>query len=160
MGEAQHTAMFEGEERWSRNCGSGIGLTNYKNVYRDNTLCGNWLEQLHGNEILRDTTDEPPASAHYLSVTMKDFDRKPIDPERQRGGSNVESMPYDLLFGHGEERYGETKASNAEASVSNMQYTKPDWDKLKAHEMLWMGEKANDLSMPSIVGSRQELLED
>merc|ERR1712205_264800 len=25
--------MFEGEERWSRNCGSGIGLSNYKNIF-------------------------------------------------------------------------------------------------------------------------------
>ncbi len=50
--------MFEGEERWSRNCGSGIGLTSYKNIYRDNTLCGNWLEQLYGNELLRDTTND------------------------------------------------------------------------------------------------------
>jgi hypothetical protein len=47
--------MFEGEERWSRNCGSGIGLSNYKNVFRDNILCGNWQEDQYG-KILVDTT--------------------------------------------------------------------------------------------------------
>merc|ERR1712100_126655 len=94
---------------------------------------------------------------HYLSQTTKDFVRKPLDPERQRGGSNEESMPYELLFGHGEELYGETRASNAEGSVSEMHFAKPDWDKRKAHEMLWLGEKANDVTMPAIKGSRDDL---
>jgi len=152
--------MFEGEERWSRNCGSGIGLSNYKNVYRDNILCGNWQEELYGNRILRDATADPQPPDQYLSVTTSDFDRKPIDPERQRGGCNVEGMSYEQLFGHGEELYGETKASNAEASVSEVHFNKPDWEKRKAHEMLWMGDKANDLTMPAITGSRRGLLDE
>jgi len=49
--------MFEGEERWSRNCGSGIGLSNYKNVFRDNILCGNWQEDQYG-DILPDRTHQ------------------------------------------------------------------------------------------------------
>ena len=48
--------MFEGEERWSRNCGSGIGLSNYKNIYRDDILVGNWQEDLYGNRINPDNT--------------------------------------------------------------------------------------------------------
>ena len=117
--------MFEGEERWSRNCGSGIGLSNYKNVFRDDILVGNWQEDLYGNRINPDnssavsascttcsTTVDPLSgcmfvlsrslfcgdlavvlrcggqeqqSGHYLSVTMNDFDRKGMDPDRQRG---------------------------------------------------------------------------
>merc|ERR1719149_612629 len=110
--------MFEGEERWSRNCGSGIGLSNYKNVFRDDILVGNWQEDLYGNRINPDTTHAEQEPAHYLSATMNDFDRKQIDPDRARGGSNVESMPYELLFGHGQELYGDTRAANADASVS------------------------------------------
>merc|ERR1712028_199640 len=128
-------AMFEGEERWSRNCGSGIGLSNYKNVFRDDILVGNWQEDLYGNRINPDTTHAEQEPAHYLSVTMNDFDRKQIDPDRARGGSNVESMPYELHF------------------------TKHEFDKRKAHEMLWLGEKANDVTMPAIAGARQDLLQ-
>eukprot|EP00657_Telonema_sp_P-1_P010114 TRINITY_DN4405_c0_g1_i1.p1 TRINITY_DN4405_c0_g1~~TRINITY_DN4405_c0_g1_i1.p1 ORF type:complete len:165 (+),score=40.33 TRINITY_DN4405_c0_g1_i1:178-672(+) len=142
--------MFEGEERWSRNCGSGIGLTNYKNVYKDNTLVGNWCEQLYGESILRDASNDPPAPDHYASVTMSDYSRKPLDPDRQRGGCNIESMPYELLFGHGEELYGETKRLRAEASMSDLQFTKPTWDKPKAHEVTWVGEKTHDLNIPSV----------
>ena len=151
--------MFEGEERWSRNCGSGIGLSNYKNVFRDDILVGNWQEDLYGNRINPDNTHAEQEPAHYLSVTMNDFDRKQIDPDRARGGSNVESMPYELLFGHGQELYGDTRAANADASVSELHFTKPEFDKRKAHEMLWLGEKANDVTMPAIAGARQDLLQ-
>merc|ERR1712195_430382 len=85
-------AMFEGEERWSRNCGSGIGLSNYKNVFRDDILVGNWQEDLYGNRINPDTTHAEQEPAHYLSVTMNDFDRKQIDPDRARGGSREHAI--------------------------------------------------------------------
>ena len=55
--------MFEGEERWSRNAGSGIGLSNYKNVYRDNILVGNWQEDQYG-KILPDRTNEVNKQPH------------------------------------------------------------------------------------------------
>merc|ERR1711959_46372 len=155
MGRGQRSKMFEGEERWSRNCGSGIGLANHKNIYKDATLCGNWCEQLYGR-----TMEAPSSACEYSSVTMRDFDRKPIDPERQRGSSNVEAVPYELLFGHGEELYGETRAGHTLASISDLQFTKPELDKPKAHELLWLGDKANNLNMPTIVGARQTLLEE
>ena len=63
--------MFEGEERWSRNCGSGIGLSNYKNVYRDNILVGNWQEDLYGNKLLRDATDDVSALTPHQLMLME-----------------------------------------------------------------------------------------
>ena len=45
-----------------------------------------------------------------------------------------------------QELYGDTRNSNADASVSEMHYTTPHFDKRKAHEMLWMGDKANDVT--------------
>jgi len=143
----------------SRNCGSGVGLSNYKNVFRDDILVGNWQEDLYGNRILPDASNAAPDPDHYLSIAMNDYERPAMDPDRARGGSNIESMPYELLFGHGEELYGDTRNSNADASVSEMHYTKPNFDKRKAHEMLWLGEKANDVTMPAIGGARQDLLQ-
>merc|ERR1712195_430383 len=148
-------AMFEGEERWSRNCGSGIGLSNYKNVFRDDILVGNWQEDLYGNRINPDTTHAEQEPAHYLSVTMNDFDRKQIDPDRARGGSNVESMPYELLFGHGQELYGDTRAANADASVSELHFTKPAiagarQDLLQAKRDQWHEEVTKDVHSSSV----------
>ena len=45
-----------------------------------------------------------------------------------------------------QELYGDTRNSNADASVSEMHYTTPHFDKRKAHEMLWLGDKANDVT--------------
>merc|ERR1711959_359966 len=84
-------AMFEGEERWSRNCGSGIGLSNYKNIFRDGALVGNWQEDLYGNE-LPDRTQQGQEAEMYTSTTMADYERPPMD-ELQRGASSVESVP-------------------------------------------------------------------
>lgn len=64
----------------------------------------------------------------------------------ERGSSGVESLPAEMLFGHGKMAYGETRASNAEASMSEIHYTKPAWDKRPAHTMAWIGEKENDLT--------------
>merc|ERR1712072_1320483 len=94
----------------------------------------------------------------YDTTTMMDYTRKPIDLER--GSSNVESLPYDMLFGHGRMEMGDTKASNAEASMMEIQYTKPTWEKRAAHAMAWVGEKDNDLTMPAIADPRRHLLED
>jgi len=149
--------MFEGEERWSRNCGSGIGLSNYKNIFRDGALVGNWQEDLYGNE-LPDRTQQGQEAEMYTSTTMADYERPPMD-ELQRGASSVESVPYEMLFGHGKMLHGETRASNAEASMSEIHYTKPNWEKRAAHTMGWVGEKDNDLTMPAIAHSRQHLLE-
>ena len=63
--------MFEGEERWSRNCGSGIGLSNYKNVYRDNILCGNWQEDQYG-DILPDRTNQVRSVASSSPPSLLD----------------------------------------------------------------------------------------
>lgn len=147
--------MFEGEERWSRNCGSGIGLSNYKNVFRDNILCGNWQEDQYG-KILVDTTSNPQPPNMYKTTTMSDYDRQPMN-NLERGASGVESLPYEMLFGHGKMGQGETRASNAEASMSEMHYTKPQWEKRAAHSMAWVGEKDNDLTMPAITGVRRHL---
>lgn len=150
--------MFEGEERWSRNCGSGIGLSNYKNVYRDNILCGNWQEDQYG-DILPDRTNQAQDPNMYRTTTMTDFIRQPMD-NLERGSSGVESLPYEMLFGHGKTGQGETRASNADASMSEIHYTKPAWEKRAAHSMAWVGEKDNDLTMPAIKGSRRYLLEE
>lgn len=148
--------MFEGEERWSRNAGSGIGLSNYKNVFRDGILCGNWQEDQYGRE-LPDRSNEPQSEEMYRSTTMTDYERQPMDG-LERGSSGVESLPAEMLFGHGQMAYGETRASNAEAGMSEIQYTKPSWDKRPAHSMAWIGEKENDLTMPAITDPRRHLL--
>jgi len=150
--------MFEGEERWSRNCGSGIGLSNYKNVYRDGIGVGNWQEDLFGRE-LQDRTHEPQAEDAYQSTTMADYDRQSMEG-LERGSSGVEALPAEMLFGHGKMAYGETRASNAEASMSEIHFTKPTWEKRPAHNMAWIGEKENDLTMPAITQPRRHLLEE
>lgn len=150
--------MFEGEERWSRNCGSGIGLSNYKNVYIDGILVGNWQEDLYGRE-LPDRTHQAQDENMYTSTTMGDYERQPMDG-LERGSSGVEALPAEMLFGHGKMSYGDTRASNAEASMTEMHYTKPVWEKRPAHTMAWIGEKDNDLTMPAIVDSRRHLLEE
>jgi len=148
--------MFEGEERWSRNAGSGIGLSNYKNIFRDGTLCGNWQEDQYGRE-LRDTTNDAQRLDMYHTTTMRDFERQPMDG-LERGSSGVESLPAEMLFGHGQMSYGETRASNAGAGMAEIHYTKPTWEKRPAHSMAWVGEKDNDLTMPAISDPRRHLL--
>merc|ERR1711988_473817 len=151
-------AMFEGEERWSRNCGSGIGLSNYKNVFRDGCRVGNWQEDKYGLE-LPDQTHQAVDVDMYNTTCAEDYDRKSMDG-LERGASNVESLPYEMLFGHGKMEHGETHASNAEASLSEIHYTKPTWEKRSAHSMAWVGEKENDLTMPAISHPRRHLLEE
>merc|ERR1712070_1048816 len=157
MGRLGKQAMFEGEERWSRNCGSGIGLSNYKNVFQDGIRVGNWQEDLYGYE-LPDRTNAPQDADMYQSTTMMGFQRQSME-NLERGSSGVESLPAEMLFGHGKMAQGETRASNAEASMSEIHYTKPAWEKRAAHTMGWVGEKDNDLTMPAIAHSRQHLLE-
>ena len=43
----------------------------------------------------------------------------------------------------------ETRASNADASMSEIHFTKPTWEKRAAHTMAWVGEKDNDLTSES-----------
>merc|ERR1712070_591899 len=148
--------MFEGEERWSRACSNGIGLSNYKNVYRDGAKVGNWQEDLFGHEM-HDKTLTAVEPDHFMSTAQGSYDRKPMD-NLERGSSGVESVPYEMLFGHGKVQQGEARASNAEASMSEMHFTKPVWEKRAAHSMAWVGEKDNDLTMPAISNARQNKL--
>merc|ERR1711934_652907 len=121
-----HRSMFEGEERWSRACSNGIGLSNYKNVYRDGARVGNWQEDLFGHEM-HDGTMQGVDPEHFTSTQQNSFDRKSM-ADLERGSAGVESVPYEMLFGHGKVEMGDAKASNAEASMTEMHFTKPEWE--------------------------------
>merc|ERR1712232_484665 len=108
---------------------------------------------------MNDGTLQGVAPDHFESTMQQSFDRKPMD-NLERGSNGVESVPYEMLFGHGKVNLGDAKASNAEASMSEMHYTKPEWEKRAAHCMARVGEKDNDLTMPAITHGRQDLLQE
>ena len=44
----------------------------------------------------------------YRTTTMTDFIRQPMD-NLERGSSGVESLPYEMLFGHGKVPFSQIK---------------------------------------------------
>lgn len=108
---------------------------------------------------MQDQTLTEMDPGHFFSTSQYSFDRKPMD-DLERGSAGVESVPYEMLFGHGKVNQAEARASNAEASMSEIHYTKPNFDKRAAHAMAWVGEKDNDLTMPAISQPRRDLLKE
>ena len=127
--------MFEGEERWSRACSNGIGLSNYKNVFRDGARVGNWQEDQYG-KMMQDKTSLPTIPNQFATTSSMAYVRK--EAERVNGSSGVESVPYQMLFGHG--KVSQSAVTVSRCSATNTKVLQGCIFATASHNNLFTGE--------------------
>ena len=67
--------------RWSRGCGTGIGLSGHTNQYRHGVTIENWVEDTHSIAALKNNStlfgqqskDVPKDAANITSTYMRSF---------------------------------------------------------------------------------------
>lgn len=143
-------------ERWSRGCGTGIGLSGHTNQYRLEVLIENWVEislwkaaHLAGAKIVGapgavvDGTTTMQASYTDAGKTgmdlMKLSERQDLEPPT----SDVEK---EHLFHHG---LAGQPTADCDATLNSLAYADPAaGPKQKVHQVLWAGSKFNDSNVP------------
>ena len=154
-------------QRWSRGCGSGIGLSGHKNQYRLGVGIDNWVEDFHAkedNQLGKSMYGKHiPFSEYGSSTTMKaSFTSEgklgeDIIPERKDIACWVEPVSQENLFKH-----GPGKQSCYFVTLNELSYKDPSKifkqpETKKVNECIWTGQKALDGAVP-MTGTRENLL--
>mmetsp|Transcript_10096 Transcript_10096/g.19034 ORF Transcript_10096/g.19034 Transcript_10096/m.19034 type:complete len:246 (+) Transcript_10096:166-903(+) len=156
--------MAYSSERWSRGCGTGIGLSSAKNQYRLGVTIDNWVEEdcalqedaFQGKTgTLWTTPGVPPLhqTTHQTSFTsqgtfgpqiMVDADRKDLQA--------TDATQFYHKFAHGMDP---AVYKNLEhfGSLNSLTFCTPAADKTKVQANLFHGSKFNDHTVPQNVGT-------
>lgn len=154
-------------QRWSRGCGSGIGLSGHKNQYRLGVGIDNWVEDFQAKEDTQGGKSmygkHIPFSEYGSSTTMKaSFTSEgklgeDIIPERKDLVGWVKPVSSENLFKHGpglQKTYFVTLNELAYKDPAKI-FKQPETKKV--NECIWTGSKALDGAVPH-TGSRDNSL--
>mmetsp|Transcript_26655 Transcript_26655/g.32371 ORF Transcript_26655/g.32371 Transcript_26655/m.32371 type:complete len:237 (-) Transcript_26655:346-1056(-) len=149
--------MAYSSERWSRGCGTGIGLSGHKNQYRLGVSIENWVEDSYSKSdtvVGENTLWGAPAKAMDGSSTYTNsFDND------EKSGPGILSIAdrQDLqayqgtgkghMFSHGFDPSAYEKATHY-ATVNSLVHGEPHANVPKVSQNLWAGSKFNDSKVP------------
>ena len=154
-------------QRWSRGCGSGIGLSGHKNQYRLGVGIDNWVEDFQAKV---DTQGGKSMYGKHInfseygsSTTMKNSftaDGKfgeDIIPERKDVAGWVQPVSQENLFKH-----GPGLQSSYFVTLNELAYKDPakvfqDPQEKSVNECIWTGSKALDSKVPLTSSREQEV---
>jgi len=144
-------------ERWSRGCGTGVGLSGHKNQYRQGVTIENWVEDdhaksdaLHGNNLF----GEHGAALNGVTTMQADFNEGgKIGMDLLENTSRVDLDYYkhkgqdiEHVFPHGLQ--GKPNGFY-DTSLNQLTFAPPgETEKMKVHQYLWAGSKFNDAKVP------------
>mmetsp|Transcript_28788 Transcript_28788/g.94077 ORF Transcript_28788/g.94077 Transcript_28788/m.94077 type:complete len:239 (-) Transcript_28788:123-839(-) len=154
-------------DRWSRGCGTGIGLSGHKNQYRLGVTIENWVEDsasatdyvagkthLYGEFGAKfqgaTTTSESYTADGKMGMNLVELsDRQDLEVTQERIG-----LPKEHMFQHS--LSGPT-SSLYDATLSSLAFADPAAAKKKqVHCNLWAGSKFNDAYVPTRGSTTQE----
>ena len=145
-------------QRWSRGCGSGIGLSGHKNQYRLGVGIDNWVEDFQAKVNTEEGRSmygkHIPFSEYGSATTMKNSFTaegkygEEIIPERKDVAGWVQPVSQENLFKHGQgaqQSYFVTLNELAYKDPAKM-FENPG--EKSVNECIWTGSKARDSKVP------------
>ncbi|QDZ22353.1 hypothetical protein HOP50_07g48920 [Chloropicon primus] len=154
-------------QRWSRGCGSGIGLSGHKNQYRLGVGIDNWVEDFQAKEDTQGGKSmygkHIPFSEYGSSTTMKaSFTSEgklgeDIIPERKDVAGWVQPVSQENLFKHGPGLHSSYFVTLNELAYNNPAKIFKQPESKKVNECIWTGSKALDRAVP-MTGNRENSL--
>ena len=154
-------------QRWSRGCGSGIGLSGHKNQYRLGVGIDNWVEDFQAKEDTQggksmygkhiSFSEYGSSTTMKASFTSEGKVGEDIIPERKDLAGWVQPVSQENLFKHGPGLQSSYFVTLNELAYKNPAKIYKQENTKKVNECIWTGCKALDGAVP-LTGSRENSL--